>query len=59
MFRDWLRGHPEDRRRYADAKRAAAGASNAAGEAVMNYNLRKQPIVRDILDGMFRAHGML
>jgi GrpB-like predicted nucleotidyltransferase (UPF0157 family) len=59
MFRDWLRDHPEDRRRYAQAKRSAAGASNAADETVMAYNLRKQPVVREILDRMFRAHGML
>ena len=25
----------------------------------MAYNLRKQPVIRDILDRMFRAHGML
>ena len=59
MLRDWLCDHPEDRVLYADAKRAAAGASNAAGEAVMAYNARKQPVVREILDRMFRAHGML
>lgn len=59
MFRDWLLEHPEDRRRYADAKRAAAEAANTAGEDVMAYNLRKQPVVRDILDRMFRAHGIL
>ena len=28
-------------------------------EAVMDYNLRKQPVIREILDEMFRAHGML
>ena len=59
MFRDWLRDHPDDRRRYADAKRAAAQASNADRETVMEYNLRKQPVVRDILDQIFRVHGML
>jgi GrpB-like predicted nucleotidyltransferase (UPF0157 family) len=59
MFRDWLRVHPEDRRRYAGAKRSAAAASNATGEAVMAYNLRKQSVVREILDRTFRAHGML
>ena len=59
MFRDWLRTHPDDRARYADAKRSAADVSTAAGEAVMDYNLRKQPVIREILDEMFRAHGML
>jgi GrpB-like predicted nucleotidyltransferase (UPF0157 family) len=59
MFRDWLRDHPADRARYADAKRVSAAESNAAYEAVMAYNLRKQPIIREILDRMFHAHGML
>jgi GrpB-like predicted nucleotidyltransferase (UPF0157 family) len=59
MFRDWLREHPEDRARYAEAKRMSADASNAGSGEVIDYNLRKQPVVRDILDRMFRAHGML
>jgi GrpB-like predicted nucleotidyltransferase (UPF0157 family) len=59
MFRDWLRDHPDDRLRYADAKRSSVDASNAAHEDVMAYNLRKQPVVREILDRMFRADGML
>ena len=59
MFRDWLRDHPDDRVLYTDAKRVAADESNAAGEAMPAYNLRKQPIIREILDRMFRAHGML
>jgi GrpB-like predicted nucleotidyltransferase (UPF0157 family) len=59
LFRDWLRGNPDDRLRYAEVKRASADASNAAHEDVMAYNFRKQPIVREILDRMFRAHGML
>ena len=59
MFRDWLRDHPDDRARYAAAKRASAAESNAADEAMMAYNLRKQPVIREILDRMFRAHGML
>jgi GrpB-like predicted nucleotidyltransferase (UPF0157 family) len=59
MFRDWLRDHPDECRRYAKVKRAAAEASNADGETVMKYNLRKQPVVRDILDRIFQVHGML
>ena len=59
MFRDWLRDHPDDRARYADAKRTSSDASNSAGEAVMAYNLRKQPVIREILDCMFRTYGML
>jgi GrpB-like predicted nucleotidyltransferase (UPF0157 family) len=59
LLRDWLREHPDDCKLYAGAKRAAAEASNADGETMMEYNLRKQPVVRHILDRIFRAHGML
>ena len=59
MFRDWLREHPDDLALYADAKRRSAADTNDAAEEVMAYNLRKQPVIRDILDRMFRAHGML
>ncbi len=59
MFRDWLRTHPDDLALYAAAKRESADETNSLGEAVMAYNLRKQPVIRDILDRMFRAHDML
>lgn len=55
MFRDWLRAHPEDRQRYEEAKQAAI----PGGGHVMNYNARKEPVIRDIYDRMFRAAGML
>ncbi|MFO6451898.1 GrpB family protein [Aeromicrobium sp. LTX1] len=45
VFRDWLRTHPDDRDRYAAAKRAAA----AGGGHVMEYNARKQAVLREIL----------
>ena len=32
LFRDWLRDHPDDRARYAAAKRSSAAATNAAAE---------------------------
>jgi GrpB-like predicted nucleotidyltransferase (UPF0157 family) len=55
MFRDWLRTHPEDRTRYENAKRAAI----PGGGNVMDYNARKQQVIRDIYDRVFRAAGML
>jgi len=55
MFRDWLRSHPDDRIRYEDAKRAAV----PGGGNVMDYNARKQQVIRDIYDRTFRAAGML
>jgi GrpB-like predicted nucleotidyltransferase (UPF0157 family) len=59
LFRDWLREHPDDLARYRDAKLDAAASSTAAGEHVMDYNRRKEPVIRDILDRLFRAHGLL
>lgn len=55
MFRDWLRAHPEDRERYERAKRAAV----PGGGHVMDYNARKEGVIREIYDRLFRAAGML
>jgi GrpB-like predicted nucleotidyltransferase (UPF0157 family) len=55
MFRDWLRAHPEDRDRYERAKFAAV----PGGGHVMDYNARKQDVIREIYDRLFRAAGML
>jgi GrpB-like predicted nucleotidyltransferase (UPF0157 family) len=54
MFRDWLRSHPDDRDRYEQAKRLAI----PGGGHVMDYNRRKQDVLRHIYDRMFRANGM-
>lgn len=59
VFRDWLRGNPEDRERYAATKLAAAAAATAAGEHMMQYNARKQRVVREIYARAFRASGLL
>ena len=59
IFRDWLRGHPAERDRYAAAKRQAASAANAAGEHVMQYNARKQQVIREIYHRAFAAAGLL
>ncbi|POS81468.1 hypothetical protein DHEL01_v200145 [Diaporthe helianthi] len=58
-FRDWLREHPEDRDRYAAAKREAAAASREAGETMQDYTNRKDSVIREILDRAFRAEGLL
>lgn len=55
MFRDWLRTHDDDRVRYEEAKRAAV----PGGGHVMDYNGRKQDVIREIYDRLFRAAGML
>lgn len=58
MFRDWLRSRPDDRELYAEAKRAAAAAAAEAGEHVMQYNARKQAVVREIYGRVFAAAGL-
>ncbi|MGW6131165.1 GrpB family protein [Cellulomonas sp. NPDC055163] len=60
LLRDWLREHPEDRAAYAAAKHAAADRLRAdGGGSGMDYNELKAPVVREILDRVFRAHGLL
>lgn len=59
IFRDWLRQHPEDRDLYRDAKLAAARESNAQGEHVVEYNARKQQVIREIYARAFTAAGLL
>jgi GrpB-like predicted nucleotidyltransferase (UPF0157 family) len=59
LFRDWLREHPDDLEAYRNAKLGAAKRTNAAGEHVMDYNARKQPVIRAIYDRAFRAAGLL
>lgn len=60
LFRDWLREHPEDRAAYAAAKHGAVERLNAAdGGSGMDYNALKEPVIHEILDRVFRAHGLL
>ncbi len=59
MFRDWLIENPDDLALYRDAKLESAAAATAAGEDGMEYNLRKQPVIREIYDRMFRASGLI
>ncbi|ANH39689.1 dephospho-CoA kinase/protein folding accessory domain-containing protein [Nocardioides dokdonensis FR1436] len=59
IFRDWLRGNPGERDLYARAKRAAAAASTSAGEHSMQYNARKEQVVREICRRAFTAAGLL
>lgn len=55
LFRDWLRTHPDDRRTYEAAKRAAV----PGGGDVMAYNHRKQPVIREIYARIFAAAGLV
>lgn len=59
LFRDWLREHPDDRARYAAAKRTAWRATAAAGGDVEAYNLTKEPVLREIWHRCAVAAGLL
>lgn len=59
IFRDWLRGNAAEREVYARAKREASSASTAAGEHGMQYNARKEQVVRAIYLRAFAAAGLL
>lgn len=59
LFRDWLRGNPDDRELYASVKRQAAAEANSRGEHVMQYNARKEQVLREIYRRAFTASGLL
>ncbi|TGD30067.1 GrpB family protein [Brevibacterium sp. S22] len=59
LFRDWLREHEDDRELYQSVKRASAEETNAAGETVMDYNARKEAVVREIYHRIFDARGWI
>jgi GrpB-like predicted nucleotidyltransferase (UPF0157 family) len=59
IFRDWLRGNPGERDRYAAVKRESAARATAAGEHVMQYNARKEQLIREIYQRAFTAAGLL
>lgn len=59
LLRDWLRTHPEDRDGYARVKRESAEATNKVGGSVMDYNLRKEGWIRELLHRIFVAEGYI
>ncbi|KXL43299.1 hypothetical protein M433DRAFT_70540 [Acidomyces richmondensis BFW] len=59
IFREWLLKSPDDRQLYAKVKRECAAASEAAGESMQEYNLRKENTVREILNKAFRDLGYI
>jgi GrpB-like predicted nucleotidyltransferase (UPF0157 family) len=58
LFRDWLRSNPEDRALYAAAKTGAAADTRATGGHTMDYNARKEFVIREIYGRAFRALGL-
>jgi GrpB-like predicted nucleotidyltransferase (UPF0157 family) len=59
LFREWLRGNPADRDLYAAVKRRAAFEANAQGEHVMQYNARKEQLIRENYQRAFTAAGLI
>lgn len=59
IFREWLIKTPEDLHLYANVKRQAAAAAEAAGESMQEYTVRKDKVVREILDRAFRDLGYI
>ncbi|KAF5964151.1 hypothetical protein FBULB1_12938 [Fusarium bulbicola] len=59
IFADWLRQNEDDKKAYENIKREAAKASVENGEDVMEYNNRKQNVIRDILQRAFEDLGYL
>lgn len=58
IFRDHLTRDADDRARYARVKREAASHATHGAETMMEYNARKQAIIREIYERAFRAAGV-
>ena len=58
IFRDWLRTHPRDRARYAEAKLAASEQARTSGGDVTDYNAHKQAVLRAIYARAFLTLGL-
>lgn len=58
LFRDWLRANAPDRALYAAAKRAARGGASDL-QTMMEYNGKKDPVIRQIYQRAFAAGGFL
>lgn len=59
LLRDWLREHADDCEAYAQIKREAAEATHRSGGDLFDYNSRKDPFIRQLLDKIFKAKGLL
>ncbi|CZT15614.1 related to GrpB domain protein [Ramularia collo-cygni] len=59
IMRDWLISCEADRELYASVKMGAAEISARLGETQVEYNSRKQQVIRQILERAFRAKGYL
>lgn len=59
IFRRWLTKTPEDLQLYATVKRECAAASEAAGESMQQYTVRKEQTIQEVLNRAFRELGYI
>ena len=57
IFRDWLCDNEGDRELYAKTKAECAAASREKGESGMEYNARKEAVIKEILGRAFKELG--
>ncbi len=55
LFRDYLRKHPEEAKRYAEVKKKAARESDQTKEKYMSI---KEPIIKDLLKKALEEFGV-
>lgn len=59
IFRDWLRAHEDDKELYARIKKECAAVSREKGDSMMEYTLRKEWVIKEILMRAFKGLGYL
>ena len=59
IFRDWILEHDDDRELYARVKEEAARETRELGQAMMDYNKRKEETVRQILRRALKHLGYI
>ncbi|KAH7318217.1 grpb/dephospho-CoA kinase [Stachybotrys elegans] len=59
IMKEWLMEHEDDRELYVKAKKEASRVSKSEGETMMQYNLRKEQVIRAILEKALKHHGYI
>ncbi|KAK5705733.1 hypothetical protein LTR17_021421 [Elasticomyces elasticus] len=59
IFRNWLREHRDDMELYARTKKECAALSREKGEIMVDYTLRKEDVINQILTRAFEALGIV
>ena len=59
IFRDWLRTNPAECALYLEAKQDAAQHTLATGGPSLDYNARKESVIREIYGRAFAALGLI